>query len=103
MKLYLRRQAIIAWLLLFTIAPMGIVKSFHTHESKGIVDAHHHCNDSGCNCSICQFHLLPYVKPVTFHLTVHLVAQVRDIAEPVFRITQTTPYSYSLRAPPFLL
>ncbi|WP_321437433.1 hypothetical protein [uncultured Bacteroides sp.] len=101
MKLYLRRQAIIAWILLFTITPMGIVKSFHTHESKEVC-ATHHCNDSSCNCAICQFHLLPFVKPTTFYLNVHFVAQTRDVAERIFKVIKINPCSYSLRAPPYL-
>ena len=102
MKLYLRRQAVIAWLLLFTIAPIGIVKSFHTHES-GENSATHHCSDSSCNCAICQFHLFPYEKPAVFHLTVHLTVHTVEAVTNIFKVTQIFFYSYSLRAPPLLI
>ncbi|WP_353334023.1 hypothetical protein [Bacteroides sedimenti] len=99
MKLYLRRQAVIAWILLFSIAPMGVVKSIHTHEEKGIT-ATHHCDHSSCNCAICQFHLLPYVAPTLLQLTVYLVMHHQETTERTLRVTKVTPYSYLLRAPP---
>jgi hypothetical protein len=101
MKLYLRRQAIIAWLLLFTIAPMGIVKSFHTHE-KGESSAAHHCSDSSCDCAICQFHILPFIETSVFHLKVHQIVRPCETVARIFKVRKVALYSYSLRAPPYL-
>jgi len=101
MKLYLRRQAIIAWLLLFTITPIGLVKSFHYHDA-GEVSTAHHCSGSVCNCDICQFHLFPYIKATVYNLTVHFVVRPYETIIRIFKVVKTTSYSYSLRAPPHL-
>ncbi len=102
-RLNLKRQAGIAWLLLFTIAPMGIVKTFHVHETEKSVTANQHSSGDACKCLICQFQLLPFVEASSFHLAIQEIAQSYERVVPICKIILKALPSYSLRAPPSLL
>jgi hypothetical protein len=101
MKLYPIRQLIFAWLLLFTIAPIGIVKTFHTHKLENTSNDTKHANDNdACNCSICHFELLPFIETSNSQFAVHLPVVYFEPVSYSYKVSSMTSQSPSLRAPP---
>jgi|SRR5574344_1256307 hypothetical protein len=103
MKRKITKQILFAWLLMFSIAPLGFVKEFHHHKScdTGTCENHHE-ESAPDDCSICQFHLLPFEEPVIFHLDLYRTYTKINQAVYLCKGSFAEPFCYYLRAPPVL-
>ena len=74
----------IAWLLLMTLMPFFMVKTFHHHEED----------------AVCNFTLSPFTQVETLQL--HIVLPVFDYQPEITvdKVCQVKSYPYYLRAPP---
>ena len=109
-RLMMRRErkhrVIIAWVLLFALLPMSIVKATHFHDteeavpSHSAVPGHPQSGDSGNTCPICHFFLSPFIEVPTFHFTFCTQLVAVFIARPCTGTKQADKLSLSLRAPP---
>ena len=101
-------RAKIAWLLLITIMPLFIIKTFHYHKivpigiETALASQEGHSHVSG-TCPICLFSLSPFVESATFVLEVMqyviLVEPIQCLQNPGLKSISTV----LLRAPPVLL
>ncbi|MCD8184149.1 MAG: hypothetical protein LUE99_14940 [Bacteroides sp.] len=69
-----KSRIIIAWLLLITIMPLFVVKTFHYHESNTTAKSEkgHSHNDPCGQCLICQFTLSPFTQTESFQMHVYV-------------------------------
>lgn len=99
------RRIIMAWLLLATLVPIALVKTFHHHEVdlnvmsvKGNVNAYH----AYCNCPICHFLLFPFLVTGKLFALFFVVSFCEIVLKIISVINFRFHLSYVLRAPPIL-
>lgn len=99
-------RIIIAWLLLTTLAPIAVVKTFHHHETdwnaislKGNVTSYH----AYCDCPICHFLLFPFIVTGKSFFQLFELPSCKVVSKIISVIHFKFHLSYTLRAPPALL
>lgn len=96
----------IAWLLLITLMPLGVVKCTHHHDSASHqLSCQHHSDgedNSQDSCLICHFTLSPFIQSDPFHIV--FIAELLPYEVPVYlsRATFHVSYFHGLRAPPVI-
>ena len=91
----------IAWLLLMTLMPFFMVKTFHHHEEDAVCHSDSgNSHDSSHQCPVCNFTLSPFTQVETLQL--HIVLPVFDYQpkKTVDKVCQVKSYPYYPRAPP---
>jgi len=98
-------RRIVAWLLLATLSPIAMVKTFHYHEIdltvvsvKGNVVSYHSC----CDCPICHFLFSSFILTERFFFEVFELYYCRIVSKVISIINLKFHFSYVLRAPPIL-
>lgn len=105
-----RKRVFTAWVLLLTLMPLMIVKSFHHHHCKSTfpeplaqgyhAEHHHHSCASEDGCLICQFILSPFGEGEIFQIQVLLTSTPYEPALYLDKKSYRLAYSHGLRAPP---
>lgn len=96
-----RKRKFIAWLLLMTLMPFFMVKTFHHHEEDAVCHSDSgNSHDSSHQCPVCNFTLSPFTQVETLQL--HIVLPVFDYQPKITvdKVCQVKSYPYYLRAPP---
>ncbi len=92
----------IAWLLLVTLMPFFMVKTFHHHEGRDVAchSQDGHSQGDSHQCPVCNFTLSPFTQAETFQL--HIILPVVDFRPEITvdKVCYAKPYPYHLRAPP---
>lgn len=105
MKVKAKRRITIAWVLLFALMPLFVVKGIHHHNEQKIVISHSEKGSvptSNDECLICQFTLSPFTQVETVQICCIIPV---FLFEPIFHLNRLRfrpTYSQCLRAPPFL-
>lgn len=99
-----RNRIFIAWVLLFTLLPLSLVKATHFHKAEeaaaGATATEGHHNDG---CPICQFFLSPFVAEESLPAKAPVQLLFLFIAPPCRRLTRGQRRHCRLRAPPAYL
>ena len=86
----------IAWLLLMTLMPFFMVKTFHHHEEDAVCHSDSgNSHDSSHQCPVCNF---TQVETLQLHIVLPVFDYQLEIT--VDKVCQVKSYPYYLRAPP---
>ena len=101
-----RNRIILAWVLLFTLMPMGIVKATHLHVRKGAVAMQAAPAGAGQSvsqsdsCPICHFFVSPFVEAPVLRVSFCARLVAFFVAPPCAGVVKAGVLAASLRAPP---
>ena len=92
-----------AWLLIFSIVLLYVVKATHHHDQCELhtyASSHSSSQPEHDKCLICDFSLAPVIENQTTFINSVVMVSFHWISEPILSIQKSTVLFSSLRAPP---